>query len=237
MYVVLEEKSAHLLTSGIWSLAFGFSTNCSAGNTTAGCRISSKSLPPGITLQHHPHQLLRCPVTSRHSILSFPGTRACPGMLLPDADWWCSSSARARSSSHSGTPAPTFTMRSSLRFMTPPIPSISWRAYPGPSCGLGVRSSARAGGLTLLAALQGDVAAKGLLLLPMVVVVALLRLSASRAASAASQSVSSSRSRPAQQRAARPQGTPRSPSPMPVPRPPRTEVYWWRHFQMLERGG
>lgn len=99
-----------------------------------------------------------------------------------------------------------------------------------------MRSSARAGGLTLLAALQGDVAAKGLLL-PMVVIVALLRLSASRAASAASQSVSSSRSRPAQQRAARPQGTPRSPSPMPVPRLPRTEVYWWRHFQMLERGG
>ena len=61
-------------------------------------------------------------------------------------------------------------------------------------------------------------------------------MSASRA-SAASQSVSCSRSRPAQQLCSRPQITPRSPSPMPVPRPPRTSVYWSRHFQMLGRAG
>lgn len=65
----------------------------------------------GMTLLHHEHQLRHLPSTSRDKY--FP----------------CS-----LSSSNFVTHAPTFTILTSFVLTTPPIPSISCLAYPGPIC-------------------------------------------------------------------------------------------------------
>jgi hypothetical protein len=168
-----------------------------------------------MTLRHQPHQLRRFPCTSRPRI-----------------------SPLARSSSHSGTHAPTFTIRTRMFFMTPPIPSTSCLSYPGFIAGLGVLLSwtdapdeltrllrlAELLPAPIVVAAQG-VREEALLLGPLGgVVAASWKYSASRASSA-SPSISCSRSRAAQHSVSRPQMTPRSPSPIPVPRPPRTSVY------------
>jgi hypothetical protein len=144
---------------------------------------SITSLTPGTTLQHHPHQLLALPSCSLTK--NFPISFSSP---------------------HSGTQAPTFTIRTNFFLTTPPIPSISCLAYPGPICPLlslpGVPTC-----IELLPGLEGGLAAR-------------LLLSISRASSA-SQSISCSTSRAATHSPPRPQGTPRFPSPMPTPRPPR----------------
>lgn len=141
------------------------------------------SLTPGTTLQHHPHQLLALPSCSLTK--NFPISFSSP---------------------HSGTQAPTFTIRTNFFLTTPPIPSISCLAYPGPICPLlslpGVPTC-----VELLPGLEGGLAVR-------------LLLSISRASSA-SQSISCSTSRAATHSPPRPQGTPRFPSPMPTPRPPR----------------
>ncbi len=134
---------------------------------------SITSLTPGTTLQHHPHQLLAFPSCSL--------TRYRPA---------------AFSSPHSGTQAPTLTILTSFFLTTPPIPSISCLAYPGPIC-----PPCTLPGLELgLAALE---------------------IVSNSLASSASQSISCSTSLAATHFSARPQGTPRLPSPMPTPRPPR----------------
>ena len=94
---------------------------CLIGSPFSCFEPAARSFRPGITLQHQPHQLRASPRTSR------PRTRE-----------------DERSSSHSGPQAPMRTMRTSLRFTMPPMPSISCRSYPGPrSSGDGVRSCTR----------------------------------------------------------------------------------------------
>lgn len=150
------------------------------------------------------------------------------------------------SSSHSGTHAPTRTIRTSLRLTLPPIPSISWRSYPGPSCGDGVRSfswwnSSIRVDMGVPAPPKGDplAAAGGVVPVPeagegsSAIHGAIHGVVPLSRASSASQSVSCSRSLPARQSSSRPHMTPRSPSPMPVPSPPRTSPYWFLQRQIL----
>lgn len=141
-----------------------------------------------------------------------------------------------------GHTAPTRIMRTSFVFTTPPMPSISWRAYPGRrpdpeldtnptewESGLGVRWLPLSLPLALKPTLpelrgepvvnddEGDGVEAG-------------EEWCSRA-SAASQSVSDSTSLAPRQDASRPHITPRLPSPMPVP--PSTSPYWFRQRQIL----
>lgn len=159
---------------------------------------STLSFAPGMTLQHHPHQLRVLPSTSRIRYLP------------------CSFS-----SSHSITQAPTQTILTSFFFMTPPIPSISCLAYPGPVCEdpLPVANSPVPGGDATL------VISSGLpfeLCCPRAarIIASLTLLTSLSLASSASQSISSWTCLAAKHCVARPHSKLLSPSPIPVPMPP-----------------